>query len=191
MPYPYSPNPTEATAAKGTAHMKATAHNESAAVAASQLSLHFGGKASVKAVGSTVLVSSTNGIKEQDWVGATLTLPTTTAAPKVARVDISVKNTDGDWDALEDSAPAATSALNKEFRETGKKAQASAVATGANAYSVPLPAMRVVDGVTFALGEPSAGKQKKATSATLLFGPPVSEGVGDNPYVPVIPIGIP
>jgi hypothetical protein len=148
-----------------------SADTESAAVAASQLISHFGGKVTVKARGSTVTISSPQGIKESDWAGARLILPTTVTAPKMTKSVVTMKNhEDGDWEALDDSAPAATSVLNKELRATGKTAQASAVTTGATAYSVSFPALNLVDGVTSALGEPTAGKPKKVNAATLVFG---------------------
>jgi hypothetical protein len=150
--------------------MKATAHIEAAAVAASQLQGHFGPKATVKATGSTVTISSTHGIKEPDWP-ATLTLSATTPVPRIARMGISMKNTDGDWEALDDSAAAATSAISKDFREKGKTAQALAVTTGASAYSVTLSPMYLADGVTPFFGEDSAGKPKKVNAATIVFGP--------------------
>jgi len=185
MPFPHSHDPTEATAPmKAGALMKATGPTESAAIAASQLSSQFGAKATVKATGSTVTISSAQGIKESDWVGATLTLPTITAVPQITKMGISMKKPeDGEWEALHDSAAAATSVLNKGLREAGKTAQALAVTTGAHAYSVSLPAMQLVDGVTFALGEPTAGKPKKATSATLTFGAPVVAGTNSGAAV--------
>jgi hypothetical protein len=168
MPFLHSHDPTEATAA-----MKATGPTEAAAVAASQLSSHFGAKATVKATGSTVTISSPHGIKEDDWP-ATLTLPTTTAVPQIARMGISMKNTDGEWEALDDSAPAATSVINKDFRKRGEKAQALAVTTGASAYSITLSPIQLADGVTSAFGdeEATAGKPKKVNAATIFFGPP-------------------
>ena len=91
---------------------------------------------------------------------------------------------DVEWEQLDDSAAAATSVLNKGFREAGKTAQASAVATGKPNYTVQLPDLKSIDGVTAVFGdeEATAGKPKKVYSATLVFGAPVvagaSAGVG-------------
>jgi hypothetical protein len=193
MPFQHSQNPTEATAAKGSTPMRAYGPIEAAYSAASQLSSHFGNKAIVELDGPQVRITSPLGIKEADWFGAGLTLRTTTTVPQITRMGISFKNTDGDWDVLQDSATAATSVLNKELRETGKKAQTEAVATGATAYSFQLPKLAGIDTVTSVFDEDTTSREKKVNAATMDFtwGTYSDSGVVYRPYVPEPSIGGP
>jgi hypothetical protein len=170
MPSPHSHYPTEATAVKGSAPMKATVYVESAAVAASQLQSHFGNTAAVNPTGSTVTITSPQGIKEPSWYGVALTLPTTTAAPQITRMDISVKNTeDGNWDALNYSAPAATALLSRNTQVAAKKAQTEAAGKGASVYSFKLAELAGIDPVTEVFGEDTTSREKKVNAAILDF----------------------
>lgn len=174
---------------------KATGPTETAAAfAAVQIQSYFGTNAVVKADGTQVMITSLyDGIGEAAWKNATVILPLAIPPPEIVRTGISVKGPEDYWVALNYSAPAAAALLSRNTQVAGKKAQTEAIEKGASFYSFQLAELAGIDAVTGVFGEDTAGRPKKVNAATLKFvwATDSDSGVGESPYIPAIPIGIP
>lgn len=142
----------------------------------SQIQAKLGARATVTVVGSTVTVTSPLGIKESDWDGTVINLPTTVAAPTITKSDITRKDDQGNEEALEYSSGAATGILNKNLRASATANQTEAVANGSSVYQFTFPSLSGIDAVTsvYGAGEDTTNRPKKIQSATL----EMNNGVG-------------